>query len=67
MNIYDVVLASGMSLAGLYFFARFLGASLGVCNNFIDNLNAKHMKCEATDFVINEINSQMSAPLSRAM
>ncbi|WDM85537.1 hypothetical protein K6025_01550 [Ehrlichia sp. JZT12] len=67
LNIYNIVLLIGISLAGLYFATRFLFAGLGVCNNFIDNLNAKYMKCEATDFVINKINSQISTSLSQVI
>ena len=64
LNVYNIALIVGMSLAGLYFATRFLCAGLGICNSIVDNLNVKYMKYEATDFVINEVNSQISNSLS---
>ena len=60
LDVYGVVLTVGMSLAGLYFMARFLCACLGMCSNLFDNLGTKCAKYEATDFVISQIAYQVS-------
>ncbi|GAT78020.1 hypothetical protein EHRUM3_02260, partial [Ehrlichia ruminantium] len=60
-GVYGVWLIIGIVLVGLYVGFRVLGACLGICSNFAENMDMKNIGGITTELVVQEIASQLSS------
>ncbi|UOD98944.1 hypothetical protein IMW63_00910 [Ehrlichia ruminantium] len=60
-DVYGVWLIIGIVFVGLYIGFRVLGACLGICSNFAENMDMKNIGGITTELVVQEIASQLSS------